>query len=208
MPNVITITGPSRAGKSTTVGYLLRCADETFRPTLVPKYTTRAPRDVDSDNEVICIPRDIDGGREVNCVSRIPDECDLVYEQYGDRYGLKMQTIFELIEKGQSPVVILNDVRAVEDVRASLRELVRSVFVFREDPATQEYRQKLIDYRGREAAEPRFRKAQTIFRIYIENIHLFDHLVINSGTCEQLEIQVKQIVKGLIDPNWPLHSRA
>ena len=43
----------------------------------------------------------------------------------------------------------------------------------------------------------RFKKAQTIYRIYIENIQLFDHVIINSGTFEELEMQVRQIVKSL-----------
>jgi hypothetical protein len=58
-----------------------------------------------------------------------------------------------------------------------------------------------------EDAEPRYERAQTIFRIYIENIHLFDHVVVNSGSFEELEIQVRQIVKGLRNPNWPLRER-
>ncbi len=115
MPHVITITGPSRVGKSTTVDYLLRCANENFTPKLVRKYTTRPPRKDDKYDEVQC------GG--------IPPECDLVYEQYGERYGLESRTLFEAIADGQSPIVILNDVRAVEDVRNSFRERVRSIFI-------------------------------------------------------------------------------
>jgi hypothetical protein len=54
----------------------------------------------------------------------------------------------------------------------------------------------LIESRG-EAGEVRFEKARTIYRIYIENIYLFDHVIINSGTFEELEVQVGQIVKSL-----------
>ena len=41
---VCTITGPSAAGKSTMAHFLLEHGDETFRPKLVPKYTTRPQR--------------------------------------------------------------------------------------------------------------------------------------------------------------------
>jgi guanylate kinase len=182
MPRVITITGPSRAGKSTTVDYLLECANKNFRPKLVHKYTTRSPREDDKDDEVQC------GG--------VPPECDLAYEQYGERYGLESRILVEYIAKGQSPIVILNDVRAVEDVRNSFRERVRSIFIFRHDPLSEKYHQELIESRG-EAGEVRFEKARTIHRIYIENIHLFDHVIINSGTCEELKVQMRQIVKSL-----------
>jgi guanylate kinase len=193
---VITITGPSGAGKSTTVQYLLALADRNFRPALVPKYTTRSPRDDDRG--------------EVICADAIPEECDLVYELYAVRYGLQLSTVFDLIMKGLSPVIILNDIRAVEDVRNSWRGLVRSVFIYREVPSLAKYR-ALVEKRGvKNEMESmlRYQKAQAIYRLYIENIHLFDHVILNSGSFEDLEAQVKQIVKGLRqDLNWPLRRR-
>jgi guanylate kinase len=192
MPHVITITGPSRAGKSETLDCLLRRTSDRFNPVKVPKYTTRPPGCVDR-GEVIC--------------TGITPECDLVYELYGERYGLELNTLFEHVSRGRSPLVILNDVRAVEDVRAAFRELVRSIFIFRHNPLSETYHQELRESRGKDAAEPRFQKARTIFRIYIENIHLFDHVIINSGSKDELNTQVAQIVKGLEDPNWPLRKR-
>lgn len=193
MPQVITITGPSRAGKSTAIRYLLACANSDFRPKLVSKFTTRGRRTDDQDDEVRCVPE-------------IPDQCDLVYEQYGVRYGLELHTIFDLIAQGNSPIVVLNDVRAVEDVRLAWGELARSLFIFRQDLSSEAYYEALKASRGPEDARPRFDKALTIFRIYIENISLFDHVIINSGSFEELETQVKQIVKGLDNPNWPLRK--
>src|ERR1044072_3531807 len=100
MPHVITLTGPSGAGKSTALQELLRCAKKSFAPLRVPKFTTRDPR---SD----------DAGEAIS-VERIPDKCDIVYEQYGVRYGLSLTTLFEGLASGRSPIVILNDIRAVE----------------------------------------------------------------------------------------------
>jgi guanylate kinase len=197
MPHVITITGPSGAGKSTTVRYLQKPVDQTFKPRLIPKYTTRPPH-IDDEGEVIC-------------VEAIPRECDLIYEQYEFRYGLALGTIFDTIANGQSPLVILNDIRAVEDVRNSLRRLVRALFIFRKSPTLQEYGELAANVKGvidEKERERRFKKAQAIYRIYIENIHLFDHVIVNSGTEEELETQVKQIIKGLSqDLNWPLHEK-
>jgi guanylate kinase len=182
MPYVITITGPSRAGKSTMVNYFEGYANESFRPKFVRKLTTRKPRKHD---------------QSCKAVKKIPKEYDLVYEQYGERYGLKLQTLIDHFSKGQSPIVILNDVRAVEDVRSTFREHVRSIFIFRHDPLSEEYRAELIGSRGEDAGKIRFEKARTIYRIYIENIHLFDHVIINSGGLAELKSQVEQIVKSL-----------
>ena len=195
MPHLITLTGPSGSGKSTVVKYLVTNADIGFNPELVPKYATREPRK--------------DDGNEIICVKVIPDECDLIYEQYEVRYGIELKGIFDRMAKGSSPIIILNDVRTVEDVRAALKGLVRSVFVFREGPTFERYRQ-LANSRGvqnEEDTERRFRKAQAIYRIYIENIHLFDHVIVNGGSREDLKMQVRRITNGLKqNMNWPLHE--
>ena len=198
MPYVITITGPSGAGKSTMLDYLtgIKIANADFRPMVVPKYSTRKPRGVEGSHH------------EIIHVDSIPPNCDLVYEQYGDRYGVELGSIFDLLKKGVSPIIILNDIRAVEDVRNSWKELVRSVFIFRRSPSLKNYeklaKERRVDV-DEEDPEVRFRKAMALYRIYIENIHIFHHVVINSGTKPQLKKQAEQIVKGLTQiPNWPM----
>jgi guanylate kinase len=183
MPAVITLTGPSGSGKSTAARALLGLASASFRPVRVPKFVTRAPRG-DDEGEAIA-------------VSAIPSDCDLVYEQYGDRYGLRFATLFEHLQLGQTPIVILNDVRVVEDVRRKLGPAALCVFVFRKAPTESEYeslarQRKVLDT---SAMNRRFTKAQAIYRIYIENIHLFDHVIINGGSRSQLVKQIRCIAK-------------
>lgn len=195
MPHLITITGASGSGKSTVVNYLLTSANNSFKPKLIPKYTTRTPRKDDRG--------------EVICVSEIPDECDLVYEQHEARYGIRLKDIYDVISRGASPIVILNDVRTVEDVRSALNGLVRSIFIFRTSPTFERYQQLAKSRRVQNEVdiERRFRKAQAIYRIYIENIYLFDQVIINNGSRKDLRVQVRQITKGLKQMvNWPLRE--
>ena len=199
LQHVITITGSSGSGKSTAARYFQELADEDkrFKPELVPKYTTRPERDDDRD--------------EVICKEELPVECDLVYEHCAERYGIELSRLFDLVTKGKSPIIILNDIRAVEDVRDALGKLVRSVFIFREEKSLEQYHE-LAEERGiididPEEPERRFSKAQSLYRSYIENIHLFDHVIINSDSFEKLRLQVEKIVIGLRqDPNWPLRE--
>ena len=195
MPHLITITGASGSGKSTVVNYLLASTNSSFKPKLIPKYTTRSPRKDDRG--------------EVICVSEIPGECDLVYEQNEARYGIRLKDIYDVISRGASPIVILNDVRTVEDVRSALNGLVRSIFIFRTSPTFERYQQlaKSRKVQNEVDIERRFRKAQAIYRIYIENIYLFDQVIINNGSRKDLRVQVRQITKGLKQMvNWPLRE--
>ena len=195
MPHVITLTGPSGSGKSTAVGCLLDCNGGGFKPILIPKYTTRAPR-ADDRGGVVCVPE-------------IPDTCDLVYEQYQVRYGLESAQVFRFLADGFTPVIILNDIRVVEDIKAALGGLVRSIFVFREAPVLETQR-RLAESRGsldEEDLQRRHRKAHAIYRIYIENLHLFDHVIINSGPIEVITLQARRIVEGLSQRKcWPLRQ--
>jgi len=196
MLKVITLTGPSGSGKSTAIRYFLNNAKKKFFPKVIAKYSTRLKRNED--------------GFEIKAgYHTLPENCDLVYEQYGVRYGLVLQEIYDSLSKGESPIVILNDVRAVEDIRSLLNGLVKSIFIYRSDPNIKQTK-SLAKKRGIDIVEAdrRHQKAMAIYRIYIENIHLFDHVIINRYTRRELSTQVKKIVSSIkFDKHWPLQRK-
>lgn len=181
-PRLITVTGPSGSGKSTLVQSIIDLTSTDFQPVLVPKFTTRPQRESD--------------GPEAVCVETIPASCDLVYEQYGVRYGLNQSDLWDLVASGRTPVVILNDIRAVEDIREQFGRISRSLYMFREAPSMDQFA-ALAESRGAGSDEyqTRFRKAQAIHRIYIENLHLFDWVVLNVGSRARLKEQVRRLIR-------------
>lgn len=190
MAHVITLTGPAHCGKSTISRMFKECEGGGFCPVQISKYTTRTPRKTDED---------------VKCVEKIPEACDLVYEQYGVRYGVELGTLYSELEKGSSPIIVINDIRAVEDLKAVLGSLVYSIFLYRKpadydaffseekERATEEAPEKYIAQNAR----TRYEKAQAIYRIYIENIQLFNTVILNTGTIEDTRQQVRCIVENL-----------
>jgi guanylate kinase len=186
MPSLITITGPSQAGKSTAIELFMKCKDENFVPTTVPKFTTRASRSDDKPTEVIT-------------VNSLSSKLDLVYQQYDSRYGVSSTSILEKMKEGFSPIIVLNDVRLIVEVKNIFGSLVKSIFLFRKSPKAEELFANAAA-RGEEISETtkkRFKKAEAIYRIYIENIYLFDHVIINAGDLCTLELQVHGIVDSL-----------
>lgn len=191
MAFVVTLTGPSQCGKSTIRNFFMEKKNSKFHPVIFKKYTTRTPRKTD-DGDVIC-------------VKTIPSTCDLVYEQYGVRYGIRFDDLYEHLERGESPIIVLNDVRAVEDVRTALWPQVVSLFLYRQPPDLGKFKQEeksravalTTEAEIDASAQTRFDKAKSIYRIYIENIHLFDHVILNVGTLDYTEKQVDQIVESL-----------
>lgn len=225
MPYVITLTGASQCGKSRVVKILHQLGNDPlysnrdFHPVTFQKYTTRDFRDyeiaaiIDNQgntldqkpvigrwNECECV--DAEQLRYKRMVAFKKLKCDLAYEQFGDRYGLKLEDLYVHLKKGQTPIIVLNDVRTVEDIKTKLGGQCFSLFIFREAP-NKEHFIKI----GKERNEPldkteiRFKKAENIYRIYIENIHIFDKLILNVGDDTQsLEKILRNLVEYLCEP--------
>jgi len=183
MSNIITITGPSQSGKSTSIDYLLKNSNDWFKPYVVPKFTTRPIR---SDDKKL----------EITHCTEIPPQCDIIYEQYGYRYGLSKEDIITQLKKGNTVIVILNDVRTIYELKRIFGETCFAVFIFRTAPKLDQFR-KISQARGvhdEEDVLKRYMKANAIYRIYIENIALFDSVIINSFDFTELQTQLKNII--------------
>ena len=225
MPYVITLTGASQCGKSHVIDILHKLgndpiySNQDFYPVSFKKYTTRDFRDY----EIAAI---IDGkadsldqrpviGRWNECPGLTTEQlrykrmtafkklkCDLAYEQFGDRYGLRLEDLYVHLEKCQTPIVVLNDVRTVEDIKTKLGGQCFSLFIFREVP-NKEHFIKIGKERNEplEKTEIRFKKAENIYRIYIENIHIFDKLILNvRDDTDSLEKILRSLIEHLCQP--------
>lgn len=191
MAHIITLTGPAYCGKSTISRMFISYKGKNFDPVYVSKYTTRQARANDED---------------VICVKKIPKECDVVYEQYGVRYGIELESLYKLLEQGKTPIIVVNDIRAVEDIKAALGSLVISIFLYRKAAVYDEFyleekeraADNVIEEEIRKTAQTRFEKAQAIYRIYIENIQLFDRVILNVFDQKHTKMQVENIVNCLV----------
>lgn len=195
MAVVITLTGPSQCGKSTIIDMFKKRKSENFEPVLIPKYITRDLRDTDGD--------DVIGGG-------VPDSCDLVYEQYGQRYGFHFNTLYEHLSQGRCPIVIINDIKILQDLHTALGSQVVSVYMYRKAPVLQDFIDEEIarfsDHseamveKITKTATTRYNKAITIYRIYIENIALFDNVILNVDSLENSQKQVDSIINKITNP--------
>lgn len=225
MPYVITLTGASQCGKSRVIEILHKLGNESiysnldFHPVMFQKYTTRDFRDYEIsaivDDRAYTLDQKPVIGRWNECDNVDSEQlrykrmiafkklkCDLAYEQFGDRYGLKLEELYMHLKNGQTPIVVLNDVRTVEDIKTKLGGQCFSLFIFREAP-NKEHFMKI----GKERNEPldkteiRYKKAENIYRIYIENIHIFDKLILNVGDdTDSLEKILRHLVEYLCEP--------
>ncbi|MBD5131203.1 MAG: hypothetical protein HDT28_01200 [Clostridiales bacterium] len=197
MANIITLTGASHCGKSFVRQLFIEASSKfwaDFKPIKFVKETTRPTRKNDDD---------------VVHVNSISPECDFVYEQYGVRYGFSLGDLYRHLKVGESPIIVVNDVRAVEDLQTAAGDLVVSLFVYRRPPILKAFEDeeltRMRDGYGKEeqeqallSARTRMEKAGAIHRIYIENIHLFNNVILNlTGEENKTRKQIENIIAKL-----------
>lgn len=137
---------------------------------VLPKFTTRARRK-DDDESIIN-------------VNQIPEECDYMYEQYGEKYAFSSQMLMQCLQEGRIPVLVVNDAETIEKLQKKLGVSMKSYFIHREKPS----REKLIEIynktRGEadpEVIERRYQVAQEIYSMYTNKIALFDNIILNTA---------------------------
>lgn len=220
---IIALTGPSACGKTyitdkiIDLGKQLRHEGIDFRPTRFSKYVTRPYR----ETEII----DKNKGRviDVESVRAIPienDGCELVYRTYGNEYGLKIKDLKMKLRKNESPIVVINEVRVVEELKKIFRGKVLSLFIFREiipDPETHKNAGKSRGAGSENKSLTRFEKAVALYRVFIENIFIFDRVILNvnyEGKTKDgkeiknlAHIQTENIIRGVIEKKISLHKK-
>ncbi len=215
---IITLTGPSQSGKSLVMNKIIELGKELcrqnicFTPKKIKKYTTRYLRL--SEIELA------DNGAEVDVeyAKNIPNTCDLVYQTYGVRYGIETAILLKELKQGNSPIIVINDIRVVEEIKKFFSGKVLSLFLFRKIPELDDFKKEAQNRGNVSELEvvARYEKAVAIYRTYIENIVLFDKVILNSveymGGMEHardtiLDRQLKNVLLPIIKGNKKLRAK-
>jgi hypothetical protein len=213
-PFIIALTGPSACGKTYITDQILELGKQLreegidFQPKRFFKYVTRLYRETEMIDKLK--GRDID----VETVRSIPlgtNGCELVYRTYGEEYGLRIKDLRDMLNINISPIVVVNDVRVVEELKREFNEQVLSLFIFRDIIPDIETHTCVGDIRGggsKNVSITRFEKAVALYRVFIENIFIFDRVILNIDY-EKLKlgenyqniahIQTEKIIRGVID---------
>ena len=212
-PFIITLTGPSACGKGLVtkaiIDYSHKLAENGifFKPFIFRKDVTRTYR----FNEALTILKGELSSLDVNSVPKIPDTDDLVYRTYGDEYALSSIDLTNALKRGESPIVVINDVRVVEELKRIYEGQVLSLFIFRHIIPDVEQHKKASSARGGITTQKtlsRYEKAVALYRVFIENIHMFDRVILNvkEDDIELCELQARGIIDGVINGKIKLNK--
>ena len=178
-PKLIVVVGTPGSGKD----LLIRAVDDlgSQHGQVVPKHTSRTRRP-DDGTEMICID---DASHDFKA-------CDLVYENFGDKYGIECSRIWKGLKKGVFQVVVVSNVEAINKLKERFGDLMVLIYVHSEMGAD--------DYLKREAASDdyvrrRVEQYEAAFGSYLSNYLAFDHVLIYSGVQEDLFDQIFRLFR-------------
>jgi ribose 1,5-bisphosphokinase PhnN len=181
------IVGTPGSGKD----LLIRAVDDLAvqHARIVPKHTNRKRRPDDGD-EIIC-PEDPDCDLE---------GCDIKYANYGDKYGIKTSKIWEGLGKGIFQVIVVSNVEAINKLRDIFGELVLLIYVHSEVDADdyrriEAERKSDPEYLDTEYVERRAKSYKLAFDTFLENYLAFNHVLINSGSSDNLIDQMFRLFR-------------
>lgn len=180
-PRLFVVVGTPGSGKD----LLIRAVRDLGKQhaLIVPKHTSRA-RQHDDGDEMVCPG---EPGFDL-------DRADLVYENYGTRYGIHCNAVWQRLRQGIFQVAVVSNIGAVNRLRQIFGAIVVLVFVHSEisaeDYARLEAASKETDY-----VQARSKDFDMAFRFYLRNFLAFDHVLISSGIPEDLYDQLFRLFR-------------
>jgi len=185
------LSGGPGAGKTELLNAIIKKDSNTsITP---PKYSDRKKRS--SGDDIITIATD-DFNKE---------EYTFVYSMNNNIYGFKSIDIIECLKKRKNVFIIISDFRTIEEFKKYFGSLVSSIYIFRN--MNEEELNEILEKRHKVNAnnqadieddtENKIRKNRLYFiqRQYVENIALFDHIILNrTNKQDEMYEQLKNIV--------------
>jgi len=178
---LVVVVGAPGSGKD----LLIRAVNDLgiMHAQIVPKHTLRDRR-LDDGNEMIC-----HSDPKFNL-----EACDIIYDIYGDRYGIESTNVWDGLKNGVFQVIVVGDISAINKLREIFSELMLLVYVHSEMSADEYQRNEAAfgdaDYVKRRAED--YRKA---FDVFLKNYLAFDHVLIYGGAPEDLFDQIFRLFR-------------
>jgi guanylate kinase len=187
------LSGGSGAGKTELLNAMLKNnPDFSITP---PKYSDRDKRN--SDDDIITIQTD-DFNKE---------KYPFMYSMNNNFYGFKSRDITDCLKKGKNVFIIISDFRVIKKFKEHFGSLVSVIYIFRN--MSEKELSEILKARESENivtnkknditkdTENKIRKNRLylIQKQYVENISLFDHVILNrTGKKEEMYEQLNNIV--------------
>jgi ribose 1,5-bisphosphokinase PhnN len=202
-PRLFLIVGSPASGKDELIAAVNTIG--SLHAEIVPKHTNRKWRTGD-DNEMICGEIPDKQNRLIKNSKYDLDHCDIVYENYGDKYGIKTTGIWDKLRHGIIQVLVVSNKEALNQLKGKFGDLAVVVYVYskvtreeylqREKTKQEQKKEGEAKYQiDEEYLKIRAENFDMSWKIYVDNFMLFDHVLIYAGNQEDLFDQIFRLFK-------------
>ena len=177
-PEIILLDGASGVGKSTILQYLKNeYSDQLY---VGSKLTNRQGRIGDTE-------------WEFKFVEIIPKNSKYSFQSVGYYYAIDFEELTNIIKQGITYVISCTDRNTIEKIKNDFPTI--SIYVYRAQTRMQ-VNQLLIDRGLQNEIDIKIRLAEydLIISKYIENINLYDYVILNIGTVHELYCQISNLL--------------
>lgn len=197
------ISGTPTSGKTTLINMIR--LEPSLNAVVVPKYATRSWRNVSDDTQYNATVSD--------------KAFDFTYPYHNNRYGVSVQAIYDILSRGFNGFIIVSPPRIVRQMKQVLGSLATTIYlhsnraeaelveiVTQRRNATGVYRNILTQELDKEV-RTRTINMRVVRRQYVENIALYDHVLLNTASQENLLLQLKNIVRAYQEDRYCQRAR-
>lgn len=178
-PRFVVIVGGPGSGKDFAIQAMNDLGAQHAQ--IIPKHTSRR-RKADDEAEMVCSD---DEGYAL-------DRCDILYENYGAKYGLMTKEVWRGLRGGVFQVAVVSNLEAINGLRRIFGSLLLLVYVHSE-VSPEEFKRTSLG--TKEYVEERYQKYRMAFDLYLDNFLAFDHVLIWSGDRENLFDQIFRLFR-------------
>ena len=177
-PYIFLIVGASGSGK----GLLLRALRDMGQRhvIIIPKQTTRRSKTTNGDEMISIYPK-----------KKIDPKFNIIYGNWLNKYGICSSDIWENIKKGKYQVLIVSNLNAIKKLYHRFGPLIKLIYLYSPvDKEQLEKHQKDIAAENKNEIEVRKSKIKVVHDYYVDNITMFDHVLLNMQEPEDLCDQI------------------
>ena len=181
MKNLFLINGPTYYGKTYLIDYISYFKKNCF---FVRRYTTRNLRNNEKTLDLIH-----------NTSLQEFDNFEYVYNYSDNYYGFKKKNIDDAIQKNNNVFIIVRSDDLINQLKRDYSYLnVVSLFIYTDKERikyrSQEYTSEEISYR--------LKRSEIAYRSYLKNPNLYNEVLIDSGSREDFERIIDELLKKYI----------
>jgi len=181
---IIIIAAGSFAGKDDLVNAMIHI--EPSKTTAYQKGTTRPKKSGDNDEL-----KHFDG--------KLPNLYDLTYEKNGYQYGLSTKELWSELAQEKIVLIILSDLELIKSLKQKFNQICSVIYLHAN--IDKEELEKAREELSKEEFDKREKSIAELHEVYVNNMNVFDHVLLNTSESEDLYEQAFNILDHYLDGN-------